>query len=474
MVAPASSPARYDFVVIGGGSAGLTAAKFAARLGRSVAIIEANRLGGDCTWTGCVPSKALIRAARVAHESREAGRFGIEASTSPAGFSEVMHRVRSVIGDIYRTESPEALEAEGIDTLFGTAQLIDPFTLRAGSKVIKFRKLLICTGARPLIPSLPGLSETSYLTYETLWELDRLPGRLLTIGGGPIGCELAQALGRLGSQVTLVEATPRLLGQDEPEVSALIADVLAREGIDLQLGTPVTWVRESGGQVRVDAAGAHWTADRLLLATGRQPNVEGLGLEEAGVGFNARGIVVDKFLQTSQGHIYGAGDCLDGPQFTHYAGWQGFMAARNALLPGKSTGVRGIVPRATFTDPELARVGLTEREARQRYGDSVGSLHWPLNRSDRPVIDGAQEGFIKIVSRKNGKLVGATVVSPRAGETVHEMALAIDRGLKLGDLANTLHIYPTYSMALMQMAAEDRITRLLSGVSGRLLRSLRR
>ena len=467
------STTRYDFVVIGGGSAGLTAARFAASRGRSVAIIEVNRLGGDCTWTGCVPSKALIRAARVAHEANNGQRFGIEASFLPVSFSGVMDRIGSVINDIYRAESPESLKTDGIDTYFEAAQLVDPFTLRAGNKVIKFKKLLICTGARPFVPPIPGLNECNFLTYETLWQLDKLPKRLLAIGGGPIGCELAQALHRLGSQVTLLEATPRLLGQDEPEVSDLIAEVLTNEGISLELGTPVNSICESEGKLQMHSGGKHWTADGLLVATGRRPNIEGLGLEEAGVRFNAKGIATNRFLQTSQPHIYGAGDCLDGPEFTHYAGWQGFMAARNALLPGKSPGVRDTIPWATFTEPEVAKVGLTEREAREKYGDSIATVHWPLNGVDRPVIDGAQEGFTKIVSRKSGKLVGATVVSPRAGETIHELALAIDRGLKLGDLANTLHIYPTYSMALMQMAAEDRVTRLLSGLSGRLLRSLR-
>ena len=471
---PDSSPDQYDLVVIGGGSAGLTAARFAAKLGRKAAIIEANRLGGDCTWTGCVPSKSLIRAARAAHEIRDAYRFGISASLSPIDFSQVMGRIRSVIEEIYQAESSEVLRGEGIDVFLEPARLAGPHTVLAGDNLVRFKKLLICTGARPLIPPIPGLNETDFLTYEDLWDLDDLPKRLVVIGGGPIGCELAQALGRLGSKITLVEGTQRLLGQDEPEASDVIAKALTRDGVDVALGAPVTSVSQAGDPVLVTSDSREWSADRLLVATGRQANTEGLDLAKADVATCSRGIKVNRYLQTSQPHIYAAGDCIDGPQFTHYAGWQGFMAARNALLPGRSQAIRDNVPWATFTDPEVAKVGLSEAEARNKFGDAIETVLWPADRTDRPIIDGAVDGFTKIVTLKNGELLGATIAGPRAGEAIHELALAIERGLKLGDLASTLHIYPTYSMVAMQMAADDRVSRLLSGLSGKLVRLLTR
>ena len=474
MVASGTGTIFYDFVVIGGGSAGLTAAKFASRLGRKVAIIEADRLGGDCTWTGCVPSKALVRAARTAHAVREAREFGIEASEPSANFPAIMSRIGSVIEDIYLPETPEALKAEGIDTYLAQAEFLDPNTVIAGDAAIRFRKLLICTGARPSVPPIEGLAHTRFLTYESLWGLETLPNHLLVVGGGPIGCELAQAFRRLGCEVTLFEAAERLLGQDEPEASDLVVSTLSSEGVRLQLGKPISKVSGTGEQVRLVSEGSEWVGDQLLVATGRRPDTGSLKLENARVDCLAGGIKVDRFLQTSQGHIYAAGDCTGAPQFTHYAGWQGFMAARNALLPGRSRGTLASVPWTTFTDPEVAQAGLTELQAREQYGESVKTVLWPLEKTDRAVIDQWKRGFIKAVTLKNGRLLGASVVNPRAGEMIHEWALAIDHRLKLGDMANTLHVYPTYSMGTMQMAAENRVSRLLDGPGGKIIQALTR
>ena len=469
-----TSPTSYDFSVVGGGSAGLTAARFAARLGRRVAIIEADRLGGDCTWTGCVPSKALIRAALTAHTVRKARDFGIETSETSANFPAIMARIGSVIDEIYLPETPEALQAEGIDTYFGSAEFLDPYTVLAGDTAIRFRKLLICTGASPSVPPIKGLDQTRFLTYESLWGLETQPDHLLVVGGGPIGCELAQAFRRLGSDVTLFEATEKLLGQDEPEVSELVANALSSEGAGIELGHPVNSVSATGAKVRLVSKGSEWIGDRLLVATGRAPRVQGMKLENAGVDYSPRGIKVDGSLRTSRHHIFAAGDCTGAFQFTHYAGWQGFMAARNALLPGRSRSEMDNVPRATFTDPEIAQVGLTEIQAREQYGESVKTVIWPLEKTDRAVIDQAKRGFIKAVTDAKGRVLGATVVSPRAGELIHEWALAIDHRLKLGDLADTLHVYPTYSMSTMQMAAEHRVSRLLDGLSGNIIRALTR
>ncbi len=472
MTRPAIAPLSYDLVVIGGGSAGLTAARFAARLGRRVAIVEASRLGGDCTWTGCVPSKALIRAANVAQEVRFARYFGIDSGQPSVSWPAIKARISTVIRDIYTTETEELLRLDGIDTFLAPARFLDAHTLQVGESTLFGNRFLICTGARSAIPAIPGLQQVSYQTYETVWDMDDLPQRLLIIGGGPVGCELAQAFSRLGAQVVLFEATNRILGQVEPEVSNQIIRTLDSEGVEVVLRHPVELVREIEGEVVITSGMQEWAGDCLLVATGRTPNVDGIGLENAGVAYSRLGLSVDRFLRTSQRHIYGAGDCTGGPQYTHYAGWQGFMAARNALLPGRSPGVREGIPWGVFTDPEVAHAGLTEAEARLRYGDKVQSIKWPLEKTDRAVIDGSDEGFIKAITLARGRLLGVSIVAPRAGEMIHEWVVAIERRMKLGNLASAIHIYPTYSMSAMQMAAEDSLSRLLSGHSGKVIRAL--
>ena len=464
----------YDLAVIGGGSAGLTAAGFAAQLGRKVAIVERNRIGGDCTWTGCVPSKVLLRVARTAHETRQAHRFGITSAEPEVDLSSVMAHVRSVIEQIYQAESPEALQTRGIDTYLAPVKFTDSHTLSAGDTTIKAKRILIATGARPFIPPIPGLDGVEYLTYETVWELEKLPRRLLVVGGGPIGCELAQAFQRLGSHVTLVEAAERILLHDEPEAADLLAQVLTGEGIDLRLGAPVESVWQDATGIHLTAGGQEVAGDSLLLAVGRRPNVNDMDLERAGVSYNSGGIAVNAHLRTSQRHIYAAGDCTGGFQFTHYAGWQGFMAARNALLPGNARAVLDLAPWATFTDPEIAHAGLTEAQARQRYGNRIEVATWPMDKVDRAITEGDEIGAIKVVCRPNGKLLGATMVNARAGEMIHQWILAIDQGLKLGDLADSLHIYPTYSMAGMQLASQERLSQLLAGTSGKIIRALSR
>ena len=461
----------YDFVVLGGGSAGLTAARFAARLGRKVALVEADRVGGDCTWTGCVPSKALIRAARACHQIREARRFGITVPDVQVNFSEVMSHIRAVIDQIYCPESPDSLRVEGVETHIAPASFVDSHRVGAGDATIAFKRLLIATGARPLLPPINGLEQVNYLTYETIWDLETLPECLLVIGGGAIGCELAQAFRRLGARVTLLESTDRILGTEEPEVSELMSRVIAAEGIELVTNVAVETISETRGRLLVTSGTRTWEGDRLLVCTGRRPQLESMNLEAAGISYSNSGIAVDRFLRTSQRHIYAAGDCTGGAQFTHYAGWQGFMAARNALLPGRTRAVKDSVPWATFTDPEIAHAGLTESQARERYGDSIRTISWPLDRVDRAIIDGRQEGFIKAVTDRKGSILGVTIVCPTAGELVQQWILAMNRGLKLGDLANSLHVYPAYSMATMQMAAEERVSGLLSGYAGRVIKA---
>jgi pyruvate/2-oxoglutarate dehydrogenase complex dihydrolipoamide dehydrogenase (E3) component len=465
----------YDLIIVGGGSAGLTAAGLAVQLEARVALVEKDRIGGDCTWTGCVPSKTLLKAARVAHEMRTANRYGLPAIGLEVDLMEgVMHNVRDVVAEVYHGESPDALRADGIDVILGPARFLDPHTLAIGETALAARRFLIATGAHPAAPPIAGIEEVDYLTYQSLWNLDSQPSHLLVVGGGPVGCEMSQAFGRLGSRVTLIQSRPRLLPRDEPEASRVLAQVFESEGIDVCLGTRVerAWQDEDG--IHLLAGGEEVVGDTLLMATGRRPNLEGLDLERAGVTYGPDGIQVDDQLRTSQRHIYAAGDCTGGYQFTHYAGWQAFMAARNALLPGTSRGISDRVPWTTFTDPEVAHVGLTEAQARDRFGDDVMTCEWPMERVDRARTEGDTTGFLKLVHQKDGTLLGTTIVAARAGEMLHEWILALDQGLKVGDVAQAIHVYPTYATASMQAAAAIRVGQLLSGTSGRVVRGLAR
>ena len=467
-------PVQYDIAVIGAGSAGLTAARFAARLGKRVALIEANRVGGDCTWTGCVPSKALLHAAKVAHTVRNANRYGISARDQQVDFAAVMCRVKGAVNEVYAHESPETLRSEGIEVLEGRAEFRDASTPAVGQQEVSARRFLICTGAAPFVPSIPGLDDTPYLTYETFWDLRALPEWLVVIGGGPIGCELAQACQRLGSRVTLVEAMDRLLPNDEPEASQVVAQALRRDGIDLRLSSPVESVGRSvhGTGVVVNAGGAKIKGDALLVAVGRRARVDGLGLERAGIEHSLRGIVIDDYLRTSVKHIYAAGDCAGGYQFTHYAGFQGAMAVRNMLLPGRSRGRPQYPPWATFTDPEVAHTGYTEEQARQRFGDKVRVSMLPMAHVDRAVTEDATEGFIKVVRRSNGETLGATVVGQRAAETLQGWTLASDNGLKMADVARTMQAYPSLATGNQQLAWDVYLDVLTTGLAGRVVRWL--
>jgi len=462
----------YDLVIVGGGSAGLTAAGFAVQLGARVAVVEKHRIGGDCTWTGCVPSKTLLKIAKVTHEMRIADRYGLTPIDPVVDLKSVMQVVQRVINQIYQYESPEALHANGIDTILGDVHFLDPHTLSVNENMITAHHILISTGAHPFIPPINGLDTVNYLTYENIWNLEMLPKHLLVIGAGPIGCEIAQAFRRLGSQVTLIEGEERMLFRDEQDASKVLTTVFKEEEINMQFGVTVERVWQKGKTIHAVAGAKELIGDCLLVAVGRQPNVEGLALEKAGVAYSQRGIVVNEHLRTSQRHIYAAGDCIGSYQFTHYAGWQAVMAVRNALLPGATKGIRDMVPWTTFTDPEVAHVGQTEKQAREQFGDAVLTCHWPMDRVDRAVTEGETSGFLKLVYKKDGSLLGATIVCQQAGEMIHEWIIALEHGLKVGKLAQTIHVYPTYSTASMQAAAEIRTAQLLGGKSGRVIRGL--
>lgn len=462
---------RYDLVVIGAGSGGLVGARFAAQLGAKVALVEKNRVGGDCTWTGCVPSKALLKVAKVAHQVRTAARYGIGTNTPTANMPAVREYVRSAMESVYQFETPEALGRERIDVVFGAARFLSNSEIAAGDRIIRSKAFLLTTGARPFVPPIPGLQDVPFITYEQVFDNEYLPKSLIVVGRGPIGMEMAQAYQRLGSQVTVV--TDSVLPKDEPDAQHLMQAVLEHEGVRFIL-EPAKSARGDENAVVITTEHHEITGDLLLVAVGRQPNVNGLDLEKAGVKYSPLGISVDDGLRTNVHHIYAAGDVTGGYQFTHYAGWQAFQAARNALLPGSSSGASDLVPWVTFTDPEVAHVGLTEGEARTKHGDRVRVHRWDLGRVDRAVCENDSAGFFKILTQPDGTILGATIVASRAGEAIVELIVAMKQRLKINDLASTIHPYPTYSTAVQQIAAEITVERLLSGTAGKLVRGLAR
>jgi len=461
---------EYDLAILGAGASGLIAADFAVQLGARTALIDKGPIGGDCTWSGCVPSKSLIKVASVAHHARTAARYGIGVSAPTTDMTEVRAYLRATIQQIYEPTMPEALRKKGMDVLIGAARLLDPHTLQVGTERIRARKVLINTGAEPRIPPISGLANVPYLTYQQIFENDRLPLHMLIIGGGPIGCEVAQAYQRLGSQVTII--AEHLLPCEEPEVQEVLNRIFAQEGIE-RIAARAESVRCDGDAITVETRAGKATGDLLLIATGRAPMVRDIGLEAANVSYSERGIEVNKFLQTTAGHIYAAGDVIGGQQFSHLAGWQGFQAVRNALLPGNNAGMTAAMPHITFTSPEVAQIGLTEAKARQEFkSNDLLIQSFDISKVDRAVNEDDRLGLIKIVARSNGLILGASIVGERAGETITEIAIAMRNGLRISDLAATVHPYPTYSTGVQLLATKMAVESAFSGFSGRAIRGL--
>ena len=441
--------ADYDLVVIGGGAAGLGAARGGAAAGARTLLVSEGEIGGECTFTGCVPSKTLI-----------------EAVARRAAFPAAMAAVRNAVAAIAATETAEMLAREGIDVLRGRAVFTARDRVSVGGRVLGARRFVVATGSRPAVPPVPGLAETAFLTNETVFGLRKLPGRLTVLGGGAVGCELAQAFARLGSQVTLIEAVGRLLPAADPAASAVVEHVFRAEGISVSTGVAAASVKqnEKGVTLRL-ASGQETEADLLLVAAGRQPVVGHLGLDNAGARLDERGCVVtDRHLATTAPGIYAAGDVTGRMPFTHAAHAMGRLAARNALRrrwspPGAFA--MQTIPWVVFTDPEVAQVGLTEPQAAAAHaGARVAYL--PMSEVDRAVTAGRPEGFVKLIAGRRrvlgaaggGRVLGATIVAARAGEMIHEPALAMRADMFTGRLAQTVHAYPTWSLAIQQAAAQ--------------------
>lgn len=460
---------EYDLAIVGAGAAGLIAADFAVQTGARTALLENDRIGGDCTWTGCVPSKSLIKVATVAHRARIAGRYGIQVSAPQVDMAQVRAYLRSTIGKIYAPTEPENLRRKGMEVFLGPTRFLDPHTIECGSQRIRSKKILLCTGAEPRIPAVSGLDGVPYATYQTIFDNDRLPRHLLVIGGGPIGCEIAQAYRRLGAEVTVF--AERLLPAEEPEVAAIIAKAFEQEGIR-QIPARAKAARRDGDAITVESDSGSATGDLLLVATGRAPRVRGLNLEAARVHFTELGIKVNEHLQTSAAHIYAAGDVLGGPQYSHLAGWQGFQAIRNALFPGNNRGTPEALPRITFTAPEVAQIGMTERSARERFQDDLQIKSFDIGRVDRAVNEDDRLGVLKIVARRSGHIIGASIVGERAGEAITEISVAMRNRLTLSDLSVTVHPYPTYSTGVQLLATSMAVERSFGGTSGKLIRGI--
>lgn len=432
-----------DLLVIGGGTAGIVAAKTAARLGADVLLVERDEPGGDCLWTGCVPSKALLAAADAAATVRDANRFGVAATVTGVDFTSVMGHVRHAIAQISPTDSPDALRAAGVQVKKGTARFTGPTTVDVDGDQLRFSRAVIATGATPAVPNVPGLTDAAPLTSDTIWALTETPTRLAILGGGGIGCELGQAFARLGAEVTIVEGADRLLPREDPRAADVVAAALAADGVKVVTGSTVTQVSGTGGgggALHMDD-GSRVEFDQLLVAVGRQPNTASLALPAAGVQTDGRGfIAVDARLRTSNARVWAAGDLTGHPQFTHVAGVHGSVAASNAVLGLRRKVSTTAVPRVTFTTPEVAAVGVGTGSPPR----GLQVLHWGNEHVDRAVTEGATDGFTRVVTDHRGRILGATVVGPRAGEVLAELTLAVTRGLRARDLAGVTHPYPTY------------------------------
>ncbi|MHC5212029.1 MAG: mercuric reductase [Planctomycetota bacterium] len=468
---------RYNLVVIGAGTAGLVAAAGAAGLGAKVALIERNLMGGDCLNFGCVPSKSLIRAARAAHAVRNAGEFGIRVEAEPVvDFPALMERMRRQRASIAPHDGAERFTRLGVDVFLGHARFVADDAVEVDGQRLSFSRAAIATGARAARLPVPGLDEVGCLTNESVFSLTELPRRLAVIGGGPIGCELAQAFARFGTDVTLIEAASRILAREDPDAATVVTRALDRDGVTIRAGSTLEkvgaaiggegpsggktlWLRGEGGEHEL-------TVDEILVGVGRTPNVDGLELDRVGVAHDERGVTVDDRLRTTNPRIFAAGDVCSPYKFTHAADAMARIVLQNALFFGRKRASALVIPWCTYTDPEIAHVGLYESQAREA-GHDVETLTVELADVDRALLDGETEGFARVHHAKgSGRILGATIVASHAGEMIGELALAMTTGADLGALARTIHPYPTQVEALKRLGDAFMRSKLTPRVQG--------
>lgn len=456
----------YDLTIIGGGSAGLVLAVAGAKLGKKTALVEKHRIGGDCLWTGCVPSKALLKAAKVANYIQNAEKYGIPTTDGTPNWQRVMAYVQSTQHTIEEEhDNPERFREMGVDVIFGNGHFesSDTFVVENAenneTRTLKSKKFVISTGSRPLAPPILGLESCGYLDSETVWELEEFPDRLLVVGAGPIGVELGQAFHRLGADVTIVQRSERILTKEDSDVSEQMLHSLRADGLTLRLNTNITEVAQNGEGTKVvltssEEGRVEQTFDKILIAAGRAPNIEGLELDKIGVQVGRRGIEVNNKLQTNVKNIYAAGDVIGHYLFTHVAAFQAQLLIRNIFFPFSKTINYGVVPWTTFCDPEVARCGLTEVEAREKYGD-VDVFTLDQGDVDRAVAEGETQGFTKVIaSRWSGKILGVHIVGANAGEVIHEYVLAMQTGIPLRKLSGMIHVYPTFSSSTWRVSGK--------------------
>jgi pyruvate/2-oxoglutarate dehydrogenase complex dihydrolipoamide dehydrogenase (E3) component len=461
-----------DLCIIGAGSGGLSIAAGAVQMGASVVLIEKGKMGGDCLNTGCVPSKALIAAAHHAHSARTGARFGVDAGVPTVDFGAVHNHVHGVIGAIAPHDSVERFEGLGVHVIKAAGRFVDGETVEAGGERIRARRFVVATGSRAAVPPIPGLADAGFLTNETIFELTTLPEHLIVVGGGPIGIEMAQSFRRLGSAVTVIEKFG-ILAKDEPEAVDVVRESLLRDGVSVIEKVGVSEVKRSdtGLTVVLDGeskVGRTVTGSHILIAAGRRPNIENLGLDVARIAVTPRGITVDSRLRTTNRGVFAVGDVAGGPQFTHIAGYHAGIVIRNALfgLPAKVD--YAALPWVTYADPELAHTGLTEADAR-KAGHDVQILKWSFDMNDRAQAERETGGLAKIVLGRKGRILGATIVGPRAGELIGTWALAISAGLKIGAIASAVLPYPTLSEVSKRVAGSYYTPKLFSAGTRRLV-----
>ncbi|MFQ5785307.1 MAG: dihydrolipoyl dehydrogenase family protein [Alphaproteobacteria bacterium] len=467
---------RVDVCVIGGGSGGLTVAAGASQMGAETALVERGRMGGDCLNYGCVPSKSLLAAAHAAERMRRSGRFGVVGADPAVDFTRVHDHVRDVIDSIAPQDSVERFEGLGVHVIAAQARFVAPDVVEAGETSIRARRFVVATGSRPMIPPVPGLDGVPFLTNETVFDATEAPGHLIVIGGGPIGVELAQAHRRLGPRVTLIEMFT-LLRNDDPELAAVVRGRLRAEGVAIEEGAQVVRVERDGNGVVVivaeEGAERRIEGSHLLIAVGRAANVDDLGLDAAGIAHTPKGITVDARLRTTNRRVFAIGDVAGPYAFTHTAGYQAGIVLRNVLfrLPAK-VDYRAL-PWVTFTDPELAQVGLTEATAREAAGD-IRVLRWPFAENDRARAERETDGLVKVVTTARGRILGAGIVGPGAGELIQPWELAIRSKLKIGALAGLIVPYPTFAEVNKRAAGSFYTPKLFSERTRKLVRLLAR
>jgi pyruvate/2-oxoglutarate dehydrogenase complex dihydrolipoamide dehydrogenase (E3) component len=447
-----------DLCVIGAGAAGLSVAAIASQVGVRVMLIERDRMGGECLNTGCVPSKALLAAAKAAHGVSSAAAMGIEASAQ-VDFKRVHAYVHSAIQAIAPHDSQERFEKLGVEVVRGDARFVDGNTLAVDGRHIRARRFVVATGSEPFVPSIPGLEEAGYCTNENIFDQDARPEHLIVLGGGPIGVEIGQAYRRLGAAVTILERD-KALPKDDEELARPLLQRLRNEGVDIREGADVRRIKRNGDGVEVEVEvkdGQHESKIRgthVLVATGRKPRLASLGLESAGIKYTDKGIIVDRHLQTTVRGIYAAGDVVDGPHFTHVCSYHAGIIVKNAVFRLSASVDYRSLPWVTYTDPELAQVGLTEDQARKHHGPSVRVVRVPFAANDRATTEGHGDGMLKLVAGPSGRVLGASILGANAGELAHLWVLAIEQKLKLRNIAQMIAPYPTWGELNKAAAAE--------------------